>query len=106
MDVSELVRKEGLRRGLSSKTIKTYRDCLKLFFKWLKDPLKVKKRDVKDYLDMLIEKKGALGNTINVNLCAIKFLYEKYIKKNKWARPDYHKIFAKNFIKSMLVGHS
>jgi site-specific recombinase XerD len=75
MDVYELLRKEGLRRGLSGKTIKTYRECLVKFFRFSKvDPRKVKNRDVDDYLDFLLAR-GSTGSTLNVNLCALKYLY-------------------------------
>jgi len=75
MDIPELIRKEGLRRGLSHKTIRTYRYCVRKFFNWCKkEPNKIRKTDIKDYLDLMIEK-GACGNTINVNLNALRFFY-------------------------------
>ncbi len=81
MDVPELIRKEGLRRGLSHKTIRTYRYCVRKFFMHCrKDPKEVKKTDIKEYLDNLIEK-GACGNTINVNLNALKFFYCQILNK-------------------------
>ena len=81
MDVPELIRKEGLRRGLSHKTIRTYRYCVRKFFNWCKkDPKEIKKADIKEYLDLMIEK-GACGNTINVNLNALKFLYCDILNK-------------------------
>src|SRR3989338_1031666 len=79
MYIPELIRKEGLRRGLSPRTIKTYNQCIKSFFsKCSKQPNEVKKQDVKDFLDRLIEK-GAAGNTINVYLNALKFLYTEIL---------------------------
>ena len=73
MDIPELIRKQGLRRGLSIKTIKTYRQCVKQFFRHCnKDPKEVKKKDIKEHIDRLIEK-GAAGNTINVHLNSLKF---------------------------------
>ena len=81
MDVPELIRKEGLRRGLSHKTIRTYRYCVRKFFMHCKkDPKEVKKTDAKEYLDLIIEK-GACGNTINVNLNALRFLYCQILNK-------------------------
>jgi integrase/recombinase XerD len=91
MDVPELIRKEGLRRGLSHKTIKTYRQCVKQFFmKNSKDPKEIKKQDIKDYLDNIIEK-GACGNTINVHLNALKFLYERILNKRLMLRIRFSK---------------
>lgn len=81
MDVSELIRKEGLRRGLSHQTIRTYRHCVRKFFSWCrKDPNEVNKADIKSYLDRMIEK-GRCGNTINVNLNALKFFYGNILNK-------------------------
>src|SRR3989338_1282786 len=57
IDISELIRKEGLRRGLSHKTIRTYRQCVRKFFNWCrKEPHEIKKADIKSYLDLMIEK--------------------------------------------------
>jgi site-specific recombinase XerD len=76
MDFINLVVKEALRRGYSLKTIRTYVQCLKQFFRvCLKDPKSVTKNDITSYTDRLVER-GATGNTINVHLNAIKFLME------------------------------
>src|SRR3989338_1275829 len=81
MDIPELIRKEGLRRGLSHRTIRTYRYCVRKFFMHCrKDPKEIRKTDIKEYLDLLIEK-GACGNTINVNLNALRFLYCQILNK-------------------------
>ena len=81
MDIPELIRKEGLRRGLSHRTIRTYRQCVRKFFSWCrKEPNEIKKADIKSYLDLMIEK-GACGNTINVNLNALKFFYGNVLNK-------------------------
>ncbi len=81
MYIPDLIRKEGLRRGLSHKTIKTYNHCVRRFFsKCPKQPNEVKKKDVKDFLDKLIDK-GAGGNTINVYLNAIKFFYGQVLNR-------------------------
>src|SRR3989338_4205165 len=82
MDIPELIRKEGLRRGLSHQTIRTYRYCVRKFFSHCKkDPREVKKADIKEYLDLLIEK-VACGSTINVNLNSIRFLYCQILNRN------------------------
>lgn len=91
MDVPELIRKEGLRLGLSHKTIKTYRQCVKQFFmKCNKDPNEIKKQDINTYLDRIIEK-GACGNTINVHLNALKFLYERILNRRLMLRIRFSK---------------
>ena len=92
MDIPELIRKEALRQGLSYKTIRTYRYCARKFFIWCgKDPKDVKKHDIKDYLDRLIEK-GCCGSTINVNLNALKFFYEDIMNKRLMVRIKFSKI--------------
>ena len=91
MDVSELIRKEGLRRGLSYKTIKTYRQCVRKFFNWRrKGPHEIKKADIKSYLDLMIEK-GACGSTINVNLNALKFFYGSVLNRRLMINIRYSK---------------
>src|SRR3989338_10800041 len=81
IDISELIRKEGLRRGLSHKTIRTYRQCVRKFFSWCKkEPNEISKTDIKSYLDLMIGK-GACGSTINVNLNALKFFYGSVLHK-------------------------
>src|SRR3989344_2186127 len=91
MDISELIRKEALRRGLSHKTIRTYRECVRKFFNWCrKEPHEIKKADIKSYLDLMIEK-GACGNTINVNLNALKFFYGSVLHKRLMINIRYSK---------------
>lgn len=91
MDIPELIRKEGLRRGLSHKTIRTYRQCVRKFFNWCrKEPNEIKKADIKTYLDLMIEK-GACGNTINVNLSALKFFYGNVLNKRLMINIRYSK---------------
>ena len=81
MEVSGLLRKEALRRGLSLRTINTYCSCLNKFFRICrKDPRELTKKDILDYLDNLIERK-APGNTINVYLNSLKFFYQQVLKK-------------------------
>ncbi|MBI2140763.1 tyrosine-type recombinase/integrase [Candidatus Woesearchaeota archaeon] len=81
MDIDELIRKHGLRRGFSPKTIKAYRLCVRIFFsRCHKGPNQVKKSDVNDFLDKLIEK-DVSGSTINVYLSALKFLFNDILGK-------------------------
>ncbi len=81
MDIDELLRKHCLRRGLSPRTIQTYRHCLKRFFRRCpKEPKQVKKSDVSDYLDKILER-GRTGSTLNVYLSAFKFLFNEILNK-------------------------
>ena len=62
----EAIRKEGMRRGLSPRTIKTYSQCVQKFLRVNSKELKfITKKDVENYLFGLMEK-GRPGNTINV----------------------------------------
>ena len=91
MYIPELIIKAGRRRGLRNQTIKTYRECLKLFFKKCnKDPKEITKRDVNDFLDNLLDK-GACGNTINVYLSALKFLFSQILNKRLMTNIKYSK---------------
>ena len=91
MYVPDLIKKEGLRRGLSPRTIKTYCFCVNKFLKDCnKDIQKITKKDVTDYIDKLLEKDSA-GNTINVYLNSIKFLMENILNKRLTYRIKYSK---------------
>src|SRR3989344_7044558 len=86
-----LISKEMLRRGYSPRTIQTYSFCIKQFLKkYNKEPRKITKKDVKDYLDGLAEKNKA-GSTINLNLNAIKFLFQEVMHRNIFIKLKYSK---------------
>ena len=86
-----LMQREMLRRGYSPRTIQTYSFCIKQFFKkYNKEPKEVTKKNVKDYLDELAEKNKA-GSTINLNLNAIKFLFEEIMHRNIFIKLKYSK---------------
>lgn len=93
MDIPYLIKKEGLRRGLSPRTIKTYCFCVNKFLRHYrnKEINKITKKDIKDYLDNLIEKDSA-GNTLNVYLNSIKFLMENILNKRLMYRIRYSKV--------------
>ena len=56
MDVSYLIKKEGLRRGLSPRTIHTYCSCVKRFLNYTnKEVKRITKKDVTDYIDKILE---------------------------------------------------
>jgi site-specific recombinase XerD len=91
MDELYALKREALRRGFSHKTILTYSDSIKQFMKHCKKELKsVTKKDVTDYLDYLIDKKAS-GSTLNVSLCALKFLFGEVLHRRLLVRVRYSK---------------
>ena len=79
MDFKESIRKECLRRRYSEKTVKTYAYCVERFFKnYKKEPKKVTKKDVREFLEILMENNRP-GNTINVYLNSLKFYFEEIL---------------------------
>jgi integrase/recombinase XerD len=92
MSLLEQLKKEGLRRGLSPRTIKTYYACVNVFLRrhhYI--PLhKLRKQHIEQYLDSMIEK-GKPGNTLNVHLNAIKFFFEKVLKKKLTVHIEFSK---------------
>jgi integrase/recombinase XerD len=81
MDIPEIVRKAGLRRGLRLRTIMAYNQCLKKFFqKCQKEPKYVTRKDIEDFTDSLIAK-GATGSTVNVYYNSLKFFYEQVLRR-------------------------
>jgi len=91
MDLQELMKKELSRRNYSLRTIKTYLCCVNKFLKQYKNnPRKISKKDINDYLNNLLEK-NSCGNTINVNLNALKFLLEEILNKKFISKIKYSK---------------
>ncbi len=89
------MRKEALRQGLRPRTIQTYQQCAERFFhRCHKDPLAVRKDDIKHFLDLLIER-GAPGSTINVYLNALKFFYEQILHRKLTVNLCYSKAPAR-----------
>ncbi len=81
MDVSELIQKEGLRRGLRAETIKTYSYATNKFLRTRhKQPQEITKEDIEAHLIQLI-KCDRSGSTINVYLHALRFFYESVLGK-------------------------
>jgi site-specific recombinase XerD len=82
-------RKEMLRRCYSPRTIESYLFCLQRFLqKTGKEVRRITKKDVMDYLDKLAEK-GLSGSTLNINLSAIKFLFEEVMHRNFYLNVKY-----------------
>ncbi|MFH1828502.1 MAG: site-specific tyrosine recombinase/integron integrase [Nanoarchaeota archaeon] len=92
MFILEKIKQEGLRRRLSPRTIKTYCFCVNKFLKVCRKELKlITKKDVEDYLMRMINREKA-GNTINVHLNALKFLFEKVLKRNLTVNIPFSKV--------------
>ncbi|MBS3151161.1 tyrosine-type recombinase/integrase [Candidatus Woesearchaeota archaeon] len=95
MEIEYKVIREMLRRGYSQRTIKTYLYfILKFFRKCRKDPVTVTKVDVREYLNNVIKrsKKEPSGNTINVNLNALKFFFEQVLNRRMRLNIKYSKV--------------
>ena len=92
MDIPYLIKKEGLRRGLSPRTIHTYCSCVKRFLNYTKkDVKKITKKDINDYIDKILDNDAA-GNTVNVYLNSIKFLMENILNKRLMYNIKYSKV--------------
>lgn len=85
----EQLRKEGLRRGLSPRTIKTYAYCANQFLRHFHDKelKEITTSDVKEYLDRFLD----CGNTYNVHLNALKFLFEEVLHRKLTIKVHFHK---------------
>src|SRR3989344_5982914 len=83
MDAIYLMKREMLRRKYSLRTIKSYSYCLNKFLLYFKDknPRKLTKRDVKDFIDYNLIDKNRAGSTVNLYFNAIKFLMENILNK-------------------------
>lgn len=80
-----------LRRGYSPRTIQSYCWCINKFMGFCKKELNhIKKADIQEYIDNNIEK-GNAGNTINLHLNAIKFLFEEILLKRLTLKIKYSK---------------
>ncbi len=95
MFIPELIRKEGLRQGLRPRTVQTYQRCVGKFFRMChKEPFLVRKQDIEEFLDRLIER-GASGNTVNVYLNALKFFYEEILHRRLMVNITFSKTVRK-----------
>ena len=92
MDVIYSLQREMLRRGYSPRTIHTYVFCIKNFLKFCKKDLnQITKVDIKNYIDKYVDKNSA-GNTINVHLNSIKFLFEEMLNRRLTLKIKYSKV--------------
>lgn len=91
IDVQELIEQEGRARGLSERTIETYKFCVTKFFEWSgKEPRKVTKQDVKSFVGYLNSRERA-GSTINVYVNSLRFLLQEILAKRVVWRIRYAK---------------
>lgn len=92
METADLIVKEGLRHGFSPRTINSYCFCVARFLKWAKKDIKlITKKDVREYIDFLLEK-GDCGNTVNVYLNALKFFFEEILERSFLLKVRYSKV--------------
>ena len=83
--------KEMKRRGFSPRTVDAYSFRAKDFLrKCGKEARKVTKKDIKAYLDSLVEQ-GKAGSTLNVHLSSIRFLIEEVMHRNMYLRLKFSK---------------
>ena len=74
--------KEMKRSLYSERTIESYCFCVEKFLSsFRKDPKKITKKDVKDFIYRLSEKKRS-GSTMNIYFSAIKYLLNEIMHKN------------------------
>ena|SRR3989338_2247969 len=94
MDAIYLMKREMLRRKYSLRTIKSYSYCLNKFLLYFKDknPRKLTKRDVKDFIDYNLIDKNRAGSTVNLYFNAIKFLMENILNKRLMYNVKYSKV--------------
>ena len=81
MDIARIIKANGLLRGLSTNTIKTYSVTVDKFLRTYRlAPHQVTQNHIKTFLLRKLEQ-GAAGNTVNVYLNALKFFYEVCLNK-------------------------
>jgi integrase/recombinase XerD len=81
MDVAKIIKENGMLRGLSPRTIKTYSVTVEKFLRTYRlAPHQVTQNQIKSFLLRKLEQ-GAAGNTINVYLNGLKFFYEVCLRK-------------------------
>lgn len=93
MDPLELMKREMLRRKLSHKTMTTYLFYCRKFLLYCKDKdlKRISKVDLKDFVDSLVDK-GFSGNSLNVALNSVKFLFENVLRKSSKVKIKYSKV--------------
>ncbi|MCD6476894.1 MAG: phage integrase N-terminal SAM-like domain-containing protein [Candidatus Aenigmarchaeota archaeon] len=91
MRIKEAISREASRRRYSKRTIETYQFCVRKFFEYCKkDPKKVSKKDIREFLEISLKNKS--GNTINVYLNSLKFYFEEILGKKMKLNIKYSKV--------------
>lgn len=91
IDIYKAIWKEGRRRRLSPRTIKTYQNCVKVFLRKTNKSIdKISKKDVRLFLESLSEGERA-GSTMNVYHMALRFLFTQVLEKRMWIDIKYSK---------------
>ncbi|MDP3975688.1 MAG: tyrosine-type recombinase/integrase [bacterium] len=81
-ELLEKLRLELRIRHYSSKTLRSYERCVRMFLQWLgRDPFSVREDDVKGFLDDLF-RRGQSSQTVAVYLNAIKFFLAKVLERS------------------------
>jgi site-specific recombinase XerD len=92
MDINERIRKEGIRRCYSYRTIQAYQDHVRKFLEDCGKPLKeISKKDIREYLEEMAER-GKAGSTLNIHLNALKFFFWACLGKRINVNLKYSKI--------------
>lgn len=92
MDIIYNMQREMLRRGYSPRTITTYTQYIKSFLDFCKkDIRKITKLDIKNYIDKYVDKQSS-GNTINIILNSIKFLFEEILNRKLTLKIKFSKV--------------
>ncbi len=91
MEITELIQRKAILRGLSPRTIKTYTFIVNSFLrKYHKAAFEVTKNDIEKHCLLLLEK-NSCGNTLNVHLNALKFFYEECLGRKLTVNIRYYK---------------
>ncbi len=92
MDINERIRKEGMRRRYSYRTIQAYQDHVRRFLEDTQKPLKeISKKDIREYLEDMADA-GKAGSTLNIHLNALKFFFWACLGKKINVNLKYSKI--------------
>lgn len=92
MDVARIIKENGMLRGLSPRTIKTYSVTVDKFLRTYRlAPHQVTQNHIKTFLLRKLEQ-GSAGNTVNVYLNALKFFYEVCLNKKLTVNIKFSKV--------------
>lgn len=93
MELDVKLIQEMNRRRFSPRTIETYISSIHKFLSFCKKDIRyASKKDALDFLYYLDKERAVSGSTLNVNLMAIRFLFEEVLHKNVHLDIKYSKI--------------